>query len=81
MQETQERRVWSLGQEDPLEEEMTTYSSILASKPLGQRSLAGYSPWGHKEQDRTECLSKHTRMHHQSQGKNFCSTMLTNLSE
>ena len=26
----QETRVWSLGQEDPLEEEMATHSSILA---------------------------------------------------
>ena len=32
MQETQEARVRSLGQEDPLEEEMTTHSSILAWK-------------------------------------------------
>ena len=30
MQETQERRVRSLGQKDPLEEEMATQSSILA---------------------------------------------------
>ena len=30
MQETQEMRVQSLGQEDPLEEEMATHSSILA---------------------------------------------------
>ena len=30
MQETQETWVWSLGQEDPLETEMTVYSSILA---------------------------------------------------
>ena len=29
MQGTQERRVWSLGQEDPLEKEMATHSSIL----------------------------------------------------
>ena len=29
MQEPQETRVWSLGQKDPLEEGMTTYSSIL----------------------------------------------------
>ena len=35
-------------QEDPLEEEMATYSSILAGEPHGQRSLAGYSPWGRK---------------------------------
>ena len=32
MQETQETWVQSLGQEDPLEEEMTTHSSILAWK-------------------------------------------------
>ena len=30
MQEPQERQVQSLGQEDPLEEEMATHSSILA---------------------------------------------------
>ena len=30
MQETQETQVRSLGQEDPLEEEMATHSSILA---------------------------------------------------
>ena len=30
MWETQETQVQSLGQEDPLEEEMATYSSILA---------------------------------------------------
>ena len=32
-----------LGQEDPLEEEMATRSSILEN-PHGQRRLAGYSP-------------------------------------
>ena len=48
MQETQEMWVWSLGLEDPLEEEMTTHSSNLAGKSHGQRSLVGYSPWGHK---------------------------------
>ena len=30
MQQVQEIQVWSLGQEDPLEEEMATHSSILA---------------------------------------------------
>ena len=30
MQKTQEMHVQSLGQEDPLQEEMATYSSILA---------------------------------------------------
>ena len=32
MQETQGKRVHSLGQEDPLEDEMATHSSILAWK-------------------------------------------------
>ena len=46
--------VQSLVWEDPLEEGMTTHSSILAMESHGQRSLAGYSPWGHKESDTTE---------------------------
>ena len=33
------------------------YSSL--ENPHGQRSLAGYSPWGHKELDTTEQLSTH----------------------
>ena len=37
---------------DPLEEEMTTCSSILPGESHGQRSLAGYSPWGHKSRTR-----------------------------
>ena len=41
-------RVQSLGQEDPLEKEMATHSSILPGKLHGQRSLAGYSAWGHQ---------------------------------
>ena len=48
MQETQKMRVWSLRGEDPLEKEMTTHSSILAWEIPGERSLAGYSPWGRK---------------------------------
>ena len=44
----QEMQVPYLGQEDPLEKEMETHSSILAGKSLGQRSLVGYSPWGRK---------------------------------
>ena len=54
MQEEQETQVQSLGWEDPLEEEMATHFSILAWKFHGQRSLAGYGPWGHKELDTTE---------------------------
>ena len=50
----QETWVLSLGWKDPLEEGMATYSSILAWKSHGQRSLVGYSPWGHKELEITE---------------------------
>ena len=50
----QETWVLSLGWEDPLEEEMATHCSILAGEFHGQRSLAGYSPQGHKESDTTE---------------------------
>ena len=50
----QEMQVQSLGQEDPLEKEMAAHSTILAWESHGQRSLAGYSPWGHKEADMTK---------------------------
>ena len=49
-----ETLVQSLGGEDPLEEGIATHSSILGGKSHGQRSLAGYSPWGHKGSDATE---------------------------
>ena len=60
MQETQVR---SPGGEDPPEQEMATCSSPLAGKFHGQRSLAGYSPWGHKELDTTEQASKTSSKH------------------
>ena len=54
-QEMQETWVQSLGQKDPLEEEMATHSSILTCKKShGQSSLAGYSFWGCKELDMTK---------------------------
>ena len=58
MQETQETRVQSLGQEDPLEEEMATAPVLLPGKPRRQRSLVGYSPKcrKRKESDMTKHL-------------------------
>ena len=61
----QETWVRSLDPEDPLEKEMATHSIILAGKSHGQRSLAGYSPWGHKELDTTEILSSNKLAHAQ----------------
>ena len=57
MRETQVR---SLGLEDPLEKEMAIRRKwqstpvLLPGKFHVQRSLVGYSPWGHKESDATE---------------------------
>ena len=42
------------GNSNPLQ-----YSCL--ENPHGQRSLAGYSPWGYKELDTTEKLNTHTR--------------------
>ena len=36
---------------------MATHSSIEPRESYGQRSLAGYSQWGHKESDTTEQLT------------------------
>ena len=52
----QETWVQSLGWEDPLEKEMVTTPVYLPRESHGQRSLVGYSPWGHKESDMTERL-------------------------
>ena len=46
----QETRARSLGREDPLEEEMTTHSRILAweRNPVRRGAWRGYRPWGCK---------------------------------
>ena len=47
----QQTRVPSLGQEYPLEREWLPSPIFLAGEFHGQRSLIGYSPWGHRESD------------------------------
>ena len=54
MQETQEMQVLSLTWENALEEASEPTPVFLPGKSHGQRSLVGYSPWGHKESDTTE---------------------------
>ena len=51
-----EIRVQSLGQEDPLEKEMATHSSVFLGNPM-ESSLEGYSPCGHKS-DRHDLATK-----------------------
>ena len=57
MQEMLEKRetwVQSLGQEDPLDKEVATHSSVLPGRTLVHRSPAGYSPRGGEESEATE---------------------------
>ena len=56
----QEMWVQSLGPEDPWRRKWQPIAVFLPGKSHGQRSLAGYSPWGGKESDRTE-HAKQTR--------------------
>ena len=52
-----ETRVQSLGQEVPWRRKWQSTPVLLPGKSHGQRSLVGYSTWGHKESDTTERLS------------------------
>ena len=45
--------IQSMGQEDPLEKEMSTHSVFLPGEFHEQKSLVGYSPWACKESDMT----------------------------
>ena len=54
----QETWVQSLGWEDSLEKEWLPILVFLPGEFLGQRSLVAYSPWGHRESDTTEQLTK-----------------------
>ena len=62
----QETRVQSLSQEDP---PMNPLQYSCLGKSHGQRRLAGYGGWGHKDLDVTE---QHTHTYH-------CSTDLNGL--
>ena len=46
-----------MDREDPLEKGMVPIPVFFPEEFHGQRSLAGYSPWGRKESDMTERLS------------------------
>ena len=47
----QEMQVQSLGQEDPLEEDIQTHSRILAWQIPWTEETGAYSPWGRKQLD------------------------------
>ena len=54
MQETQETPVHPWVRKIPWRRAWLPIPGFLPEKSHGQRSLAGYSPWGHKELDTTE---------------------------
>ena len=54
MQKIQEMGVRSLSQEDPLEKEMATHSSILAWRILWKENSATYDSLGQRELNTTE---------------------------
>ena len=60
MQETQEMWVQSLHQEDPLEQEMATHSSILACKIPWTEEPGGLSLGSRKGSDTTEHTHRYT---------------------
>ena len=63
----QETGVQSLGQEDPLEKEVATHSTILAWETPRTEEPGGYSPWGHKSQTQLcdwACRHIHVCAHH-----------------
>ena len=62
MQETQEMQVQSLGQEDPLEKEMTTHSSTLAWEIPWTEEPGGLQSKGSQSQTRLKQLHTSTRV-------------------
>ena len=50
----QETWVQPLGREDPWRREYLPAPVLLPGESRGQRSLAGHSPWGHRESGTTE---------------------------
>ena len=54
MQDMWETWVRSLGREDPLEEKWPSNLVFLPGESHEERSLVGYSPWGHTVSDTTE---------------------------
>ena len=61
MQEMQVMQVQSLGWKGPLQEGMAIHSSpFLPGESHGQRSLVGYSLWGHKKSDTTKHSCTHS---------------------
>ena len=62
-EEIQETWVWSLGREDPLEEEMATHSSIHAWKMPWTEEPGGLQSMGSQRVEHTKHTCMHTHVH------------------
>ena len=71
VQETWVRKI-TPDQENALEKGMAISPVLLLGGSHGQRSLVGYSPWGHKESDTTEPLTHTHRLAEQRVGNPNC---------
>ena len=58
----QETRIWSLGQQDPLEREMATHFSIIAWEIPGTEEPGGLQSMGYQELEMTEWLKTTTNL-------------------
>ena len=57
----QKIHIQSQGREDPLEKKMAIHSDILVWEIHGQKSLVGYSPWGHKRVEHDSATKQQTQ--------------------
>ena len=67
-------QIQSLGREDPLEESNPLWQPtpvFLPGEFHGQKSLAGYSPWGRQQLDTTEAI-QHTHTHTHTSSLMLC---------
>ena len=62
MQETQETWVWSLSQEDPLEEEMAAHSSTFWENPMDRGTWWAAFHGAAKSQTEWACMHTHTHI-------------------
>ena len=69
-----------LSQEDPLKEEMQPTPVFLSGESHGQRSLAGYSPWGCKGV-RHDLVTKQQQKNIMSEEKNLERITVVGVSE
>ena len=72
----QERQIQSLGQEDPWRRKWQPTPVFLPGESHGQRSLAGYGPWGDKGVGQNLAIKNYKQSASFLQGQNILSASL-----